>query len=56
MRDRATASVRIGCEHAIFADTAIVGAVDVGQWHADRRKEDIWPAFCSPAGWRNHIF
>src|SRR6266567_1738137 len=56
MRGRATARAEIACEDAFFAHTAIIGAIDVGQWHADRRKEDIWPAFCSPAGWRNHIF
>src|ERR1700704_1268132 len=53
---RATARAEIVCEDAFFAHTAIIGAIDVGQWHADRRKEDIWFAFCSPAGWRNHIF
>src|ERR1700687_3804471 len=56
MRGRATARAEIACEDAFFAHTAIIGAIDFGQWHADRRKEDIWPAFCSPAGWRNHIF
>src|ERR1700681_969683 len=56
MRDRAKERAEIACKDAFFAHTAIIGAIDVGQRHADRRKEDIWPAFCSPAGWRNHIF
>src|ERR1700730_17867912 len=55
MRGRATARAEIACEDAFFAHTAIIGAIDVGQWHADRREEDFWSAFFLSGGCRHHF-
>ncbi|WMT74841.1 isoprenylcysteine carboxylmethyltransferase family protein [Bradyrhizobium sp. Ash2021] len=41
MRGRATARAAIACEDAFFAHTAVIGAIDVGQRHADRRNGAI---------------